>query len=546
MQRLTRRLVVCGALGLFVACSGDPTDNTGTPTQIVLNPGVLFVPQGDSQPMIVSVVDEDGQALQADFTTSEVGAGIEVVLDPTFLPINSSNPIRRSARFFVKGVDLTATTFKVNALGLSATVQVTSVPSLFTGTFSNTAPALGDTITLTAPTGTSFTDSTVLSFGGQPAFVISQDATTIVFLPPPNVAGLPAGLTNVAVASNPNLVFALVTSEIFTTDSIIDVGTNLTPTAPALGGTVTLVLPPELRAIPESLSALRVAGDTLVPLNLTISPDSGTITFIPPPNNDTTVEVHGVIGRRLPQFPLTVATAARLTTPVVDSIPATVSATTPAANQVVTLTTTNASFTIDPAATVTVGGVPVAVTSTTGNSISFVPAPGDSGNVGVNGVVVAGFPQSLPSQAPDIQVTDVVPSASGTDAPGTAPSLTVPAPGTASQFFDSGTYDYQAPIFGGAFGLFPARLYKLVVPSDRDITVTVNWSSDEDLGAYWFAADGTTEPPELAPADDGLAGGHPESVTNTFAAGTYLLAVVNFSATDPVSISINLTAPAAP
>ena len=259
------------------------------------------------------------------------------MLDPTFLPVSSSNPIRRSARFFVKGVDLTATTFKVNALGVSATVQVTSVPSAFAATFSNTAPALGDTITLTAPTGTSFTDSTVLSFSGQPAFVISQDATTITFLPPPNVAGVPAGLTNVAVASNPNLVFALVTNEFFTTDSIRDAGANLTPTTPALGGTVTLVLP---------AGAARSAGEPAAAQSGRRYRCAAQPHGLRGQRNDHVHpgpqrRYHGrsarVDRRRLPQFPLTVATAARLTTPVVDSVPSTLSNAAPAGGAAVEL-----------------------------------------------------------------------------------------------------------------------------------------------------------------------------------------------------------------
>jgi hypothetical protein len=152
----------------------------------------------------------------------------------------------------------------------------------------------------------------------------------------------------------------------------------------------------------------------------------------------------------------------------------------------------------------------------------------------------------LTSTAPAITTSSTVPSLAGTSAPGTAPSLVVPPIDATSGLYDSGTFDYGAPIFAGAFGDFPARLYKLVVPSGRDVTVTLNWNSAEDLGAYWFAADGVTEPEDLAPADDGGAGAHPEVVTNTFAPGTYLLAVVSFSATVPPWIGISLTSSATP
>lgn len=528
MQRLTRRLVVCGVLGLFAACAGDPTNNTGTPTRIVLSPGVVFVPQGDSQPVIASVVDEDGQALQADFTASNVGSGIQVVLDPTFLPVSSSNPIRRSARFFVKGIDLAATTFDINALGLTATVNVTSVPSQFTGTFSNTAPALGDTITLTAAPGTSFTDSTVLTFSGQPAFVISQDATTIVFLPPPNVPGIPAGLTNVAVASNPNLVFTLVTAESFTTDSIRDAGSNLTPTTPALGGTVTLVLPPELRVLPESLPAFRVAGDTVAPLNLTISADSSTITFVPAPNADTTVEVHGLIARRLPQFPLTVATTARLTTPVVTTVPSTVSNVAPAGGAAVTLTSTDAGFTFTSATQVLIGTDTALTQSTTSSSVTFIPKPGSTGPITVTPVTVGGvFPLTLPSTVASLTAGTTVPAIAGTGAPGSAPTITLPSTGEVRGIVDAGTFGYAGC---GDIGV-DCQIYKFILAADASVNVMGNWEGTSDVGIYFLASDGTTAAGDGAcDANGNGATAQPETCTEELTAGTYFMAVVPFGA----------------
>ena len=106
-----------GALAV-AACSGDPTGNDSTPTEIQSDPEVVFVTQGDSQPVIVKVLDEDGQVLQADFTATDVGSGITVGSDPTYQEVTTGNPIRRGSRFFVKGVDLAQTSFKVNALGL--------------------------------------------------------------------------------------------------------------------------------------------------------------------------------------------------------------------------------------------------------------------------------------------------------------------------------------------------------------------------------------------------------------------------------------------
>ena len=59
MQWLKRRWVLFGVVGAL-ACAGDPTGNESTPTDITADPEVVFVTQGDSEAVIVSVIDEDG------------------------------------------------------------------------------------------------------------------------------------------------------------------------------------------------------------------------------------------------------------------------------------------------------------------------------------------------------------------------------------------------------------------------------------------------------------------------------------------------------
>lgn len=242
MQRLTRCVVFFGALAMAWACSGDPTKNKGTPTDIVVNPDVVFVTQGDSQGVVVSVVDEDGQSLDADFSVSNVGSGIRVDPDPNFQAVTSGNPIKKASRFFVKGDELTATSFTVDALGLSKEVRVTSVPGTLAATISNTRPAIGELVTVTLPAGTFMTATSALTFLGQGPTVISQDSSAISFIAPPNIGfvgvdSVPAVISDVGVTSNANLTFALATSESFVTDSsstITPIGGATPATAPAL------------------------------------------------------------------------------------------------------------------------------------------------------------------------------------------------------------------------------------------------------------------------------------------------------------------------
>lgn len=561
MQPLKARMVLFGAVAAL-ACHGDPTGNEGTPTSIVAQPKVLFVSQGTSQPVIVSVLDEDGQALQADFTVSNVGAGITVEEDPTFLEVTSANPIRRQARFFVTAVDLTAATFVVNALGLSDTIQVTSVPASLAATISDTLPALGDTISITAPTGTFFTETSTVTFQGALPFIVSQDASTIVLIPFPNING-PAVVSNVGVTSNPVLKFSLATTSRVKTDSIVNIGAGLSNTSPGLGVPVTLTLPAGLRVIPESLPSVTVAGTAVAPINITASADSSTITFTPPPNADSFVVVPGLIPQRLaqcctatriigldtiPGYGLRLPTTARVTTPVITAVPSTVSDAAPDVNEAVTLTSTDAAYTFSAGSGVTVGAVAGAVSGVAlnGSSITFQAPPGATGPITVSGVGLAGFSLTLPSSAPPITVSSVVPTIAGTDAFATAPSIITPVEGGSSLLFDKPAYDNGARI---------DAYYKLTVTQAGVYTVTVDWDIGTDIDLFFCPAAGVAT---FACDFQAATGSHPEVGEYDLAAGIYYVVVEDFGQFTPpgpaipdaagttLSITVEHAPPAAP
>jgi hypothetical protein len=214
---------------------------------------------------------------------------------------------------------------------------------------------------------------------------------------------------------------------------------------------------------------------------------------------------------------------------------------TPAVNEPVTVTAEG--YTFLPDAAISFAGTPALVLGVAedGTSMTFLPAPGTVGTALIDNVAINFLPEtplSLETTA-ELTVGALVPLA-GTDAPGTAPALTVPPVGETTTLFDGGTFDYPAPILGGAFGDFPARLYSFTVPADGDFTVSLDWGSPEDLGVYYFLPDGTTETGSAA--DAGGGGAHPEESTSTFTAGTYLMAVVNFNPTNPPFFSIQFTA----
>jgi hypothetical protein len=436
---------------------------------------------------------------------------------------------------------LAHTSFKVHALGLTKTIEVTSVPGALNAEITDTAPALGEPITITAAPGTFFTDSSVLSFNGAAPVVTEQDETHITFIPMANVFG-PALVSNVGVASNSAIVFDLTTPFNVKTDSISDIGTALSSTAPALGAPITLTLPAGLKLIPESLATLTVAGAALLPRGRTLSADSTVITFTPPPNADSFVVVSGVIPAALtgccasaPNYALVLGTTNKVTTPVIDSIPATLSTTTPAANDEMTVTVTDGSFALDDTANVVVGSA-ATITSKTANSLTFVPAPGATGPVIVNGVTVGGFSLSLPAKGGQVTVGALTPL-EGTTGQASAPALDVPGAGGLTTVFDqpdfSAADDPIIPLVG------PSAFYKIVIPSNGDYTITANWDIGSDIDM--FVCGSPINDVDLSNCDFSAAtGNQPESATYTLTAGTYFIVLNDFGG-DAAGATVQVT-----
>ena len=181
------------------SCSSDPTDSFrgGTDT-IVASPSSLFMAEGQTEPVLVQAIDAQGNPQAVTFDVS-TGPGITVVKDTNFLPTNGA-PIEGQTRFLVTANTFVGTSFTVTADGKSLEIPVRSLPVAFSGTFSNVAPALGDTVTLTAPAGITFSDTASITFpgaAGEPVITgISADRTVLSFLPAPgtDTTGFVSGL----------------------------------------------------------------------------------------------------------------------------------------------------------------------------------------------------------------------------------------------------------------------------------------------------------------------------------------------------------------
>ncbi|MEA2724763.1 MAG: hypothetical protein QOH59_2534 [Gemmatimonadales bacterium] len=553
MKRLLRGSVVLAVAVGFLSCSGDPTSGFREPAVVVATPTALFIDVNETKPILVSLQDDQGNQVASTFEVSAVGSGITVVRDTAFMHTNVGTPLENQVRFQVTGTAIANSSFTITASGKSLVVPVRVVPSTVDIVISNATPALGDTITLTAPAGSLFTDSSVVTFAGGPAgdiVSVSPDQTVLTVVPGPNVAGA-VTVSHTTVAFNPGLDFTITSSGTVTTPEILDLtGAAIVPPTPALGQTVTLTLPPTIKVLPVAAlpptsigapdtigvladSGLIVAGATN-PRAVAVAVDSASISFIPAPNSDSIITVRGVVHERLPQFPMILSTTSKLTTPAVDSLPATLSSAAPAVNVPVVLTSTNASFTFVAPGRIGIGIDSTAiVTGQTASTITFLPRPGAAGKVGVGAVDVVGFGLPLTSTAPAIAVSSTVPSLAGTGSTGTAPALALPAAvGGTTGIYDSGPFAANIASIGAA-----NRAYRLVVPGASSYRVTVDWDNSADIDVA-LCGEATCATPNFAAA----TGNHPEATTYTFvAAGTSYLILNLFAGDLPAWVSIKIT-----
>ncbi len=553
MKRLLRGSVVLAVAIGFLSCSGDPTSDFRQIEGIVATPTALFIDVNETKPVLVSLQDDQGNQVATTYEISDVGPGVTVVQDTAFMHTNVGTPLANQARFQVTGTAIANSSFTLNAGGKALVVPVKVVPSTVEIAISNATPALGDTITLTAPTGSLFTDSSVVTFAGGPEgdiVSLSPDQTILTVVPGPNVSGA-VTVAHTTVAFNPGLDFTITSTGTVTTPEILDLaGATIVPPTPALGATVNLTLPATLNVLPVAAlpatsigapdtigvladSGLIVAGATN-PRAVAVSVDSSVISFIPAPNSDSIITVRGVVHERLPQFPLILSTTDKLTTPAVDSLPATLSSAAPAVNVPVVLTSTDAQYTFVAPGVVGIGiDSSAIVTGQTASTITFLPRPGAAGKVGVGAVDVVGFGLPLTSTAPAIAVSSTVPSLAGTGSTGTSPALPLPAAvGGTTGIYDSGPYAANIAMVGPA-----NRAYRLVVPGPGSYRVTVNWDNSADIDVATCG-----EATCATPAFPAATGNHPEAATLTFAGAETRYLILNLFAGDvPAWVSIKIT-----
>ena len=320
MNRVTRGTVVLAVALAALSCKGDPTDSLRNGVDhLVATPSSVFLVPGESFGILVEAVDEQGNRQGTSFNLGTVGAGITVVEDDSFNLVfdKNGNQVKPKSwprvQYVVTANANTAnSSFVVSAGGKNLTIPVRIIPAdLVQGTLSNAAPALGDTLTITAAAPFKFTPSSVASAPGGPIVTlgISADSTQLTFIPGPSIAGA-VSVTNTRLTYAPTIgPFTITSTAALATPGITSVAATYSPASPARGDTVTITLPAGFKFVTGANATFGGAPG----FNVGATADSSGFRVIPPPGYTGAPQLSGVALSFLLSAPISVPSSNALT-----------------------------------------------------------------------------------------------------------------------------------------------------------------------------------------------------------------------------------------
>lgn len=298
-------------LGVFAiaGCYSYASDaiNNENYHKVDAQPNFIVQKVGDSDRVIVRLINDANNSAITSFSVSAVGAGIRVDSSCTVPDLDQAHQVAASCngyyrpvfsssadtlvptgagdaqQFFVLGLAAGQYTFvltptSVNT-GVSRTITVVITSADLGPALSKTSGVAGDTITLTAPSGSVFSTKSVVTFPtGQLAIAsLSPDSTQLKFIAGPGITG-PATVTLVGTAANPAAdVATLVTTNTLTTPQVTVAPTTLSTGTPAFGAPITVTLGGGLRFTPSST----VTFGTIPAVIISTSADSSSAVVIP-------------------------------------------------------------------------------------------------------------------------------------------------------------------------------------------------------------------------------------------------------------------------
>ena len=290
--------------------------NNSNYNTVQASPGFLVLHVGDSTQVIARLVNDANVGAITDYTVSGTGSGILVHENPNFRETFNSaldtlqpTGAKTAEQFYVIGTAVGRYTFTLTPTmvntGISGTVTAIVLPIDLGPALSKTSAAPGDTVVLTAASGTVFSQTSAISFtaGAAPAIVgRSTDSTTITFLAAPGDSGV-VTVTKVGVIAAPALTpVTLATTNGFTTAvaSPSVVPTTLSASSGLIGVPVTVTIG----------GGLRIAGSTHILIGgsdagiQSVSADSTTAVVMPVAGSAGAVTYTNVVLSFLTTVPL--------------------------------------------------------------------------------------------------------------------------------------------------------------------------------------------------------------------------------------------------
>jgi hypothetical protein len=557
MTRMIRGSVLLAACVGLWSCSSDPTaDEAGVPFKVIALPSVVFIKQDSSQLISFQLVDEfDGQ-IPENWTFTTSSPNFTVAMDSSYRPVYNPDGTltlpeqQTEVRVTITGAALGISSFTASAGGKSLVVPVNVVPGNLYATFSPANPNPGDTVTMTMPATLRLSPTSAVTFPGNVAPIIidrAADSLSLRFINAPTT-DTTAVVTLVSNAEFPTIAPVTLTTKDKVTGSQSGTWDGKLPAtlSPLVAGQVTVTLNSaySFKCDPTCANASPTVftfPTQTAPIVSSVSADSTVAVLSVGPNVASPLQATRVTFKGAPQFEYTLVSADSVISPVIASLPATLSVTNPQIGEP-TVLTAGAGFTFAATATATFpGGGTAVVVSRTASTLTLQPWPGSSGQPTVTGVIAASAPAfqlTLPATLPTaltMQATAAaIPPIAGTDAFATAPVLSVGNVGV----FDAASFG----CVGCGVNGFDSQIYSLTVPAGSR-TFTLIYSNDSDLGLYFqTVAGGGPVVTTGCDAHGNGAGAQPETCTATFPAGTYFLNVENFAPAypdpDPIWIAL--------
>jgi hypothetical protein len=282
-------LVLLAAATGFWSCNGDPTESFRGGERVITDPATVFVNQGETKFVSAELLDDQGNQLAADFTVQNVGAGITVEKDPTFVPTSDGSQLQTRTRFIVTGLAATTSSFEVVSGGASAVVQVKIVPAgagIPFATVASSGPNASDPTVLTVPAPFQFFPDSGVTFNTGPGIIIDRaaDGRSITVLPHPGSTA--TATATLLVEYLPTVPLPTTTDVPLTINAVVPgmAGTDAPATAPEItvpgpgatggffdGGTYGASTCGDNTGAPCQLYKITLAEETILDVNLTWS-----------------------------------------------------------------------------------------------------------------------------------------------------------------------------------------------------------------------------------------------------------------------------------